>query len=87
MKKILVIQNKRIGDVLLASLIATNLKSVFPDSVIDFMVYDYTTGVIENHPAIDNIIPIKEKELKKANSLSNNQRTLQKKQRGTDDNS
>lgn len=69
MKKILVIQNKRIGDVLLASLIATNLKSVFPDSVIDFMVYDYTTGVIENHPAIDNIIPIKEKELKKIPNL------------------
>ena len=29
----------------------------------------------------------KEKELKKANSLLNNQRTLQKKQRGTDDDS
>ena len=58
MKKILIIQNKRIGDVLLASLIATNLKKVFPDSVIDYMVYNYTTGVIEQNPAIDNIIEI-----------------------------
>ena len=65
MKKILIIQNKRIGDVLLASLIATNLKKVFPNSVIDYMVYDYTTGVIENNPAIDNIIEINEKQLKK----------------------
>ena len=65
MKKILIIQNKRIGDVLLASLIAANLKKVFPDSVIDYMVYDYTTGVIVQNPAIDNIIEIKEKELKK----------------------
>lgn len=69
MKKILVIQNKRIGDVLLASLIATNLKQVYPESIIDFMVYDYTVGVIEQHPAIDNIIPIKEKELKKIPNL------------------
>lgn len=69
MKKILVIQNKRIGDVLLASLIATNIKTVFPDAIIDYMVYDYTTGVIEQNPAIDHIIEIKEKELKKIPNL------------------
>ena len=32
MKKILIIQNKRIGDVLLSSVIANNIKTVFPDS-------------------------------------------------------
>jgi len=69
MKKILVIQNKRIGDVLLASLIAVNLKKVFPNSVIDYMVYDYTTGVIENNPNINSIIEINEKELKKIPNL------------------
>lgn len=69
MKKILLIQNKRIGDVLLASLIATNLKKIFPDSVIDYMVYDYTVGVIEQNPAIDNILSVQEKELKKVSVL------------------
>lgn len=69
MKKILVIQNKRIGDVLLASLIAVNIKQVYPNSTIDFMVYNYTAGVIENHPAIDNILKINEKELKKIPNL------------------
>jgi len=69
MKKILVIQNKRIGDVLLASLIASNIKQVYPNSVIDYMVYDYTTGVIENNPDIQNIIIINEKELKKIPNL------------------
>lgn len=69
MKKILVIQNKRIGDVLLATLISDNLKAIFPDAVIDFMVYDYTTGVIEQNPSVDNIIEIKEKELKKIPNL------------------
>lgn len=69
MKKILVIQNKRIGDVLLASLIATNMKQVYPDASIDYLVYDYTTGVIENNPNIQNIIKINEKELKKIPNL------------------
>lgn len=64
MKKILVIQNKRIGDVLIASVIAQNMKTIYPDSQIDYLVYDYTTGVINNHPAIDNIIAVNEKELK-----------------------
>ncbi|RAJ13158.1 glycosyltransferase family 9 protein [Olleya aquimaris] len=69
MKKILVIQNKRIGDVLIASVIAQNMKTVYPDSQIDFLVYDYTVGVIENNPSIDNIIAINEKELKQILNL------------------
>jgi heptosyltransferase-2 len=69
MKKILIIQNKRIGDVLISSVIANNIKKIFPESHIDFMAYDFTTGVIENNPNIDNIIPINEKELKKIPNL------------------
>ena len=69
MKKILVIQNKRIGDVLIASLIAANIKKVIPNSRVDYFVYDYTTGVIENNPNIDRIIPLNEKELKKIPTL------------------
>lgn len=65
MKKILVIQNKRIGDVLIASIIAQNMKKVSPDSQIDYLVYDYTVGVIENNPNIDNIIQVNDTELKK----------------------
>ena len=69
MKKILVIQNKRIGDVLIASLIAANIKQIFPNSQVDYFVYDYTTGVIIHNPNIDKIIPINEKELKKIPNL------------------
>ena len=65
MKKILVIQNKRIGDVLISSVIANNMKQVFPDSEITYFVYDYTTGVLENNPNIDRIIAVNEKELKR----------------------
>jgi len=69
MKKILVIQNKRIGDVLIASLIADNIKSIFPYSEVHFFVYDYTAGVIENHKNIKKIVQIQEKWLKKIPNL------------------
>lgn len=65
MTKILVIQNKRIGDVLISSVIANNIKKVFPDSQVTYFVYDYTTGVLENNPNIDRIITANDKELKK----------------------
>src|SRR5690606_14826028 len=65
MKKILVIQNKRIGDVLISSVIAENIKKVFPESEVTYFVYNYTAGVLENNPFIDRIISVKEKELKK----------------------
>ena len=65
MKKILVIQNKRIGDVLIASLIAANIKKKIPNSRVDYFVYDYAASVIINNPNIDKIISVSEKELKK----------------------
>src|SRR5690606_4777038 len=70
MKKILIIQNKRIGDVLISSVIANNVKKVFPNSEVVYFVYDYTTGVLENNPHIDRIISVKEKELKKIGKLA-----------------
>lgn len=69
MKKILVIQNKRIGDVLISSVIANNIKKVFPESHVTYFVYEYTVGVLENNPNIDRIISVKEKELKSYSKL------------------
>lgn len=69
MKKILVIQNKRIGDVLISSVIANNIKKVFPESEVTYFVYEYTAGVLENNPNIDRIIAVKEKELKSYTKL------------------
>ena len=69
MKKILIIQNKRIGDVLISSVIANNYKAKYPDSEVHLMAYDFTHGVIQNNPNIDKIISINEKELKKFGNL------------------
>jgi heptosyltransferase-2 len=69
MKKILIIQNKRIGDVLLSSIIANNIKTVFPDSEIHFFAYDYASAVLEHNPNIDTIITAKDKKLKQPINL------------------
>lgn len=54
--KILVIQQKMIGDVLASSIICNNLKATYPKSRIDYLVHDFTAPVIENNPNIDNVI-------------------------------
>ena len=58
--KVLVIQLKMVGDVLLSSLICKNLKIWNPTIKIDFVANNHTLGVLENNPYIDNIIVFKD---------------------------
>jgi len=53
--KILVIQQKMIGDVLVSSIICNNLRKAYPDAQIDYLVYESTTPVLEGNTAIDTI--------------------------------
>lgn len=62
--KILVIQHKMIGDVLVSSLICENLRIQYPDAQIDYLVNDNTIPVLENNPYISNIIVFNAKEHK-----------------------
>ena len=80
MNKILVIQNKRIGDVLIASVLANNLKNHFKECHITYFVYDYTAGVIENNPNIDRIIRANDKKLKNILVLLKTIREIKKEQ-------
>ena len=63
--KILIVKNKRIGDVLVASIVANNLKKIYPQSHITFLCYDYAAPVLLHNPNIDFIWIINDKELKK----------------------
>ncbi len=54
--KILVIQQKMIGDVLISSIICENIKLWDPKIKVDFLANRHTIPVIENNPHIDNII-------------------------------
>jgi heptosyltransferase-2 len=54
--KILVIQQKMIGDVLTSSIICENLKKYFPESTVDYVINSHTLPVVKNNPTIDNFI-------------------------------
>lgn len=54
--RILVIQQKMIGDVLISTLICKNLKHWNPDIHIDFVANRHTLDVIRDNPYIDQII-------------------------------
>jgi heptosyltransferase-2 len=58
--KVLVIQQKMIGDVLLSTLICKNLKIWNPDVTVDFVANQHTLAVLQNNPYIDSIIVFKE---------------------------
>lgn len=67
--RILVIQQKRIGDVLTSTIICNNLKTKFPDAVIDYMCYPNSVDVLQENPNIDTIIPLTNKVRKSIPSL------------------
>ncbi|GET30905.1 glycosyltransferase family 9 protein [Prolixibacter sp. SD074] len=67
--KILVIQQKRIGDVLLGTVICNQLRRMYPEAQIDYMVYAFTREMAENNPNIDNIIVFNDSDRKVGNLL------------------
>ena len=54
--KIIVIQQKMIGDVLVSSIICNNLRKAYPNAQIDYLVYESTKAVLEGNKNISNII-------------------------------
>jgi len=54
--KILVIQQKMIGDVLISSILCQLLKQNQPNAIVHYLVNSNTTAVIQNNPWIDKII-------------------------------
>ncbi|MFY8187690.1 MAG: glycosyltransferase family 9 protein [Flavobacterium sp.] len=61
MMKILVIQQKKIGDVLVSSILCDNLRRIYPNAQIDYMVYKSTIDVLIGNTTIDNLILFEEK--------------------------
>lgn len=54
--KILIIQQKRIGDVLTSSILCNILKAKYPESTIDFMCYPNSVDVLKENPNISEVI-------------------------------
>ncbi len=70
MKRILIIQTAFLGDVILATPIASELKRIFPDSKIDFLVKKGNESLLSNNPNLDNIYVFDKKEGKVKNILA-----------------
>lgn len=62
--KILIIQHKMIGDVLITSLLCENIKKTYPNAIVDYLINSNTLPVLENNPYIDHKIVFDEKENK-----------------------
>ncbi|QFZ53389.1 glycosyltransferase family 9 protein [Oceanihabitans sp. IOP_32] len=54
--KILVIQQKMIGDVLTSSILFEALRQKYPEAQLDYLINSHTFPVVEHHPFIDNFI-------------------------------
>ena len=54
--KILVIQQKMIGDVLTSSILFEVLRKEFPEARLEYLIYKHTAPVVENNPFIDELI-------------------------------
>ncbi|MFD1614321.1 glycosyltransferase family 9 protein [Gelatiniphilus marinus] len=54
--KILVIQQKMIGDVLTSSILFEALRKKYPNAQLDYLINEHTFPVVKNHPLIDNFI-------------------------------
>ena len=69
--KILVIQQKMIGDVLVSSIICNNLRLAYPDAQIDYLVYESTIPVLEGNPNIDNVLLFQDRHRKSKKEFLN----------------
>ncbi len=54
--KILVIQQKMIGDVLTSSILFDALRKRYPEAQLDYLINSHTLPVVQNNPNIDNFV-------------------------------
>jgi len=54
--KILLVQQKMIGDVLLSSLLCEQLKTHYPNCELHYLINEHTTAVVHHNPHIDRIV-------------------------------
>lgn len=69
MNKILIIQTAFLGDVILATPVLSELKRIYPNSRIDFLVRKGNENLLENNPNCSNILIFDKKQGKIASML------------------
>ena len=59
--RILLINTRRIGDVLLTTLLIRSLRRAWPEAVIDVLVFESTAGILASNPDIDQVLTVAER--------------------------
>lgn len=54
--RILLVQQKMIGDVLVSSLLCEHIKEHLPDAEVHYLIEEHTVAVVENNPFVDQIV-------------------------------
>ncbi|TYB79580.1 glycosyltransferase family 9 protein [Bizionia myxarmorum] len=78
--KILVIQQKMIGDVLTSSVLFEALREHYPNAQLDYLINLHTMPVVENNPFIDNYILLKPEIEKRISALWDFTKSIKKRQ-------
>ena len=66
MKRFLIIQTAFLGDVILATPVASELRRLYPEARIDFVVRKGNEGILQNHQSISQVFTFNKKEGKLA---------------------
>lgn len=78
MMKVLIIQQKMIGDVLTSSMMFKAIKEVYPQAELHYLINSHTFSVVQNNPYIDRVIFFTEKEANSTIALLKFARALRK---------
>lgn len=68
-KKILIIQQKMIGDVLTSTFMCESIKKTYPSSIVHYLINEHTYPVIKGNPYIDKVLFITKEDEKNIFSL------------------
>jgi lipopolysaccharide heptosyltransferase II len=56
LKKILCIKPRGIGDILLSTIVLVNIKSSYPDAVIDYLTEGFAKASLDNHALVNKVL-------------------------------
>jgi len=63
-RNLLIVRTDRIGDVILSLPLAEMIKKYYPECNVSFLLRQYTYPLVQNHPFIDRVLLLKEKNTK-----------------------
>lgn len=63
--KILLIQYQMLGDVLTSTVIADQLKIIYPQAHIDYLIISHASAIVAQHPAIDGLVKVSKADFEK----------------------